>query len=230
MVLRIVTSRSQCPILAVFVVSVGIVPGTDNNDHPLQSGLCREIIITVIKEGGGLPMPPHCDTLDGPVVTVAREALEKKDVKIILPYVPKEAEEEIITVFKQVIQVRNVNSVAQEVADRYFFETVVRLHRAGEGASFTGLKPAGLDEGPVIPVAERAIESGNPDELLDLLAEMVRKHVRDRFDHMQHLKRDADQGVEQAREYVEAMLGLQVYSHSLYLAMQADPHEGHHEH
>lgn len=175
-------------------------------------------------------MPPHCDTLDGPVVTVARKALEKKDVKIILPYVPKEAEEEIITVFKQVIQVREVNSVAQEVADRYFFETVVRLHRAGEGASFTGLKPAGLDEGPVIPVAEKAIESGDPDELLDLLAEMVREHVRDRFDHMQQLKGDADQGVEQAREYVEAMLGLQVYSHSLYLAMQANPHEGHHEH
>jgi hypothetical protein len=175
-------------------------------------------------------MPPHCDTLDGPVVTIARKALEKKDVKLILPYVPKEAEEEIIAVFNKVIQVRDVNSAAHEVADRYFFETVVRLHRAGEGASFTGLKPAGLDEGPVIPVAEKAIESGDPDELLDLLAEMVREHVRDRFDHMQRLKEDADKGVEQAREYVEAMLGLQVYSHSLYLAMQADPHEGHHEH
>jgi Family of unknown function (DUF6448) len=49
--------------------------------------------------------------------------------------------------------------MSREVADRYFFETVVRVHRAAEGASFTGLKPAGLDVGPIIPVAERAIES-----------------------------------------------------------------------
>jgi hypothetical protein len=30
--------------------------------------------------------------------------------------------------------------------------------------------------------------------------------------------------VAQAREYVEAMLGLQVWSHGLYLAMYAGPH------
>jgi hypothetical protein len=27
------------------------------------------------------------------------------------------------------------------LADTHFFETVVRLHRLGEGESFTGLKP-----------------------------------------------------------------------------------------
>jgi tetratricopeptide (TPR) repeat protein len=37
---------------------------------------------------------------------------------------------------------------------------VVRIHRAGEGAPYTGLKPAGLSEGPIIPIAEKAIEIG----------------------------------------------------------------------
>jgi hypothetical protein len=44
----------------------------------------------------------------------------------------------------------------------YFFETRVCVHREGEGAAYTGLKPAGLDLGPDIPAADKALESGNP--------------------------------------------------------------------
>ncbi|MGD1994338.1 MAG: DUF6448 family protein [Anaerolineae bacterium] len=175
-------------------------------------------------------MPPHCDTMDGPVVKAAMKALEAEDVNIILPYVPKEAEEEVRRAFGKVIQVRRGGALAREVADLYFFETVVRLHRAGEGAPFTGLKPAGLDVGPVIPVAEKAIETGSPDALLDLLSDMVRTEVRRRFEHMMHLKAHADKGVDEAREYVKAMLGLQVWSHGLYEVIKADPHAGHHGH
>lgn len=175
-------------------------------------------------------MPPHCDTMDGPVVKAAMKALEAENVNIILPYVPKEGEEEVRRAFEKVVQVRNGGAVAREVSDLYFFETVVRLHRAGEGAPFTGLKPAGLDVGPVIPVAEKAIETGSPDALLDLLSDMVRTEVKHRFEHMMHLKAHADRDVDEAREYVKAMLGLQVYAHSLYENIKAEPHAGHHEH
>jgi len=110
-------------------------------------------------------MPPHCDSLDGPVVRAAQRALDAGDVAFVLPYVQKEGEKEIIDTFDKVVQVRRTNAIAREVADRYFFETVVRVHRAGEGASFTGLKPTGLDVRPIIPVAERAIESDNAASL-----------------------------------------------------------------
>jgi hypothetical protein len=116
------------------------------------------------------------------------------------------------------------------VADLYFFETVVRIHRAGEGAPYTGLKPAGLDEGPVIPVAEKAIETGSPDALIGLLTDTLRQEVQHRFKHMLHLRDHSPENVSQAREYVEAMLGLEIYSHQLYQAMKADPHGGHQEH
>lgn len=175
-------------------------------------------------------MPPHCDTMDGPVLKAAMKALEMENVNIILPYVPKEGEEEVNRVFDKVIQARKSSAVAREVADLYFFETVVRVHRAGEGAPFTGLKPAGLDEGPVIPVAEKAIKTGSPDALLDLLSDMVSTEVKRRFEHMMHLKDHAERGVDEARAYTSAMLGLQVYSHSLYEAITAEPHAGHHEH
>ena len=94
----------------------------------------------------------------------------------------------------------------------------------------TGLKPAGLDVGPVIPVAERAIETGSPDALIRLLTDTHRDEVQHRFEHMQHLRDHRAGDVAKAREYVEALLGLQVYSHQLYKAMKASPHEGSHEH
>lgn len=175
-------------------------------------------------------MPPHCDTMDGPVVKTAMKALEAENVDIILPYVPKEGEEEINRAFEKVVQARKSGAAAREVADLHFCETVVRIHRAGEGAPFTGLKPAGLDVGPVIPVAEKAIETGSPDALLDLLTDMVRSEVKRRFEHMMHLKAHAEEGVDEARAYVEAMLGLQVYAHGLYETIHAEPHAGHHEH
>lgn len=171
-------------------------------------------------------MPPHCDTLDGPVVRAARKALEAGDVKLILPYVPQEGEAEVMRAFEKVLRLRG-DEQARELADLYFFETVVRIHRMGEGAAYTGLKPAGLDEGPVIPVAEKAIETGSPDELLKALSDMLREEVTHRFRRMQHLRESADKSVADAREYVEAMLGLQVWSHSIYEGMRGQAHGAH---
>jgi hypothetical protein len=172
-------------------------------------------------------MPPHCDAVDGPVVKAAMKALEEEDVNIIFPFVPQAGEAEVGRAFAKVVRVRKGGVAAREVADRYFFETVVRIHRTGEGALFTGLKPAGLDTGPVIPVAEQAIETGSPEALLDLLSGLVRDEVRRRFEHMMHLKDQAGKGVEKDREYVGAMLGLQVYAHSLYKSIKAEPHASH---
>ncbi len=175
-------------------------------------------------------MPPHCDSLDGPVVMMAQKALEAGEVNLILPYVPPEGEEEIIEAFNKVLPLRKLPNGAQEVADLYFFETVVRVHRAGEGAPYTGLKPAGLDVGPVIPIAEQAIETGSPVKLTQTLSDMLANEIKKRFDHMQHLRTHADRSVEDARNYVEAMLGLQVWSHQVYLTIMAQPHEGTHKH
>ncbi len=169
-------------------------------------------------------MPPHCDSMDGPVVKAARRALELGNVNLILPYVPKEGEGEVVRAFNKVIQMRKDGVVTREVADLYFFETVVRIHRAGEGAPYTGLKPAGLDVGPVIPLAEKAIETGNPDELLKALTDTVRAEAKKRFDRAMKLKRHVEGPVGEAREYVEAMLGLQVWSHKLYHTAKAEAH------
>jgi len=175
-------------------------------------------------------MPPHCDSLDGPVVVAAQKALEKSDVSLILPYVPQEGEEEVIQAFNKVLPLHKKPNGAREIVDLYFYETVVRVHRAGEGAPFTGLKPAGLDVGPVIPIAEKAIETSSPDELIALLTGMLKDEIERRFHNMLHTQQHAKESTAHAREYVEAMLGLQVWSHKVFTTLKSQPHEGHHEH
>lgn len=170
-------------------------------------------------------MPPHCDSMDGPVVTAAREALERRDVRLILPYVKATGEAEVNTAFERTLSARNGSPAVNEVADLYFFETVVRVHRAGEGAPYTGLKPAGLSEGPVIPIAERAIETGDASELTALLTEKLRSEIEHRFHGVMARRPHAQESVEAAREYVEAMLGLQVWSHKVYGCVEGGAHD-----
>jgi hypothetical protein len=147
-------------------------------------------------------MPPHCDSLDGPVVTAARHALVTHDVERVLPYVPAEPEPAVRDAFDRTSAVRVLGAEAEAVADRWFFETVVRIHRAGEAAAFTGLKPAGLDVGPVIPAAERALTEDSPGDLVDVLCSEIRDQVTRRLTHALTLKEQAADGVPEARAYV----------------------------
>lgn len=172
-------------------------------------------------------MPPHCDSLDGPVVTAARQALESDDVQVVLPYVPLHDEDEIRSVFESVREARGSDERARGVADRLFFETVVRLHRMGEGAPYTGLKPAGLSVGPVIPLAERAIEDGSPRPVAEYLTDVLNTQLAHRLAEVTRLAADKDRSIADARAYVEAALGFQVYSHHLLNAMEAPPHGEH---
>ena len=175
-------------------------------------------------------MPPHCDSQDGPVVKGAMVALETGDVNEALRFAPKEAEDEIRAIFAKVKKVRTIAPTAREVVDRYFAETLVRLHRAGEGAPYTGLKPAGLDVGPVISLAESAIETGSGHRLVTFLSDALHEEVKHRLERVLEMKERSDAGLDQAREYTSAMLGFQVWSHKLYGSLNSNPHEGQHEH
>ena len=170
--------------------------------------------------------------MDGPVVTAARNALDAGVLELILPYLHADGEAELREAFDQASRVRVLGPDARDVADRWFFETAVRVHRAGEGAAFTGLKPAGLDVGPVIPAAERALDTGASDELVDVLCETIETQVGRRLQHATALKNDASDGIAEARAYVDASLGLQVWAHTLYRQALADPraHLCGHEH
>jgi len=163
--------------------------------------------------------------MDGPVVKAAQSALATGKVILILPWVPQEAEAELKDAFEKTLAARKLGRAAQEVADYWFFETAVRLHREGEGAAYTGLKPAGLDWGPIVRRAERALENGDAREVLDFLLPEVEEELQARFNHAMAKRRYDDTDVDAARAYVQATLGFVLFAHQLYTTIK-----GHEEH
>jgi hypothetical protein len=145
----------------------------------------------------------HCDSLDGPVITEAKAALEKGDVMPVLKWIPKDHEGEIRAVFAQAVAVRAKGTDARELADRFFFETLVRVHRAGEGAPYTGLKPAGT-AAPAVAAADKALDAGSVDALASKIGNAVRDGIRKRFADVMQKKKHVNDSVEAGRQYVAA--------------------------
>lgn len=146
----------------------------------------------------------HCDTMDGPVVVSAQSALEKADVNFVLAWVKEDDEAEIRSAFKHTLEVRKLGPEAKKLADGYFFETLIRVHRAGEGAPYTGVKPAGQDIGPALVAADNALEAKNANAMLSLVGAAVKDGIEKRFKEVVALSNYKPDDVEAGRKYVAA--------------------------
>jgi hypothetical protein len=145
----------------------------------------------------------HCDTLDGPVVKTARTSLDAKDVRPVLAWVKPQHEEEIRAAFFAALEARKSNPASSDASDRRFYEALVRVHRAGEGAPYTGLKSAGADVGEGVREADRAVEHGDVSGIEERLVDGVRSGLRDRFAKLSARQRPG-KDVSAGREWVEA--------------------------
>ena len=166
----------------------------------------------------------HCDSLDGPVVKAAQKALETRDPALVLIWVQPKDEPEIRSAFEQAVAVRALSPQAKELADRFFFETLVRVHRAGEGAAFTGLKPAGRDLGPAIPAADKAIEEGSVEPVVKLLTEAMQERLREHFNKAVTAKAFKPGDVAAGREFVKAYVEFIHYVERVYEASASAAH------
>jgi hypothetical protein len=181
----------------------------------------------------------HCDTLNGPIVKAAKTALEKKDITPVLKWIKKENEKEVAQAFQNSLDVRTLSPQAKELADMYFFETLVRLHRTGEGAPYTGLKPADAVE-PIVAAADKALETGSVEELSKELTAKIANGINTRFAKAIEKKKHSEESIEAGREFVEAYIEFVHYVEKLDLdaAGQAGHHDevkesipqNHHEH
>jgi len=168
----------------------------------------------------------HCDGLDGPVVKAAQKALQTGDVNQVLIWVQPQDENDIKMAFEQTRAVRKLNPQAQAFADRYFFETLIRIHRAGENAPYTGLKPAGRDLGPALPAADKALDTGSDEALIKLLTDTTQEGLQKHFKDVIEKKKYAPNDIAAGREFVEAYVTYIHYVEGLYEAA-AKPVTGH---
>ena len=156
----------------------------------------------------------HCDTVRGPVVADARLALDKGDVTPVLKWIKPENESEIRAAFQKTLSVRAKGPEAREIADRYFFETVVRLHRLGENAPFTGLKDEPIE--PSIVLADKALESGSADQLINDTTAYLAAQLRQRFAAAKEAQKHSSDSVTAGREYVARYVGFMHYVEQLH--------------
>jgi hypothetical protein len=170
----------------------------------------------------------HCDGLDGPVVKSARAALEARNLALVAVWVQRSDEPEIRRVFEQTLVVRALSPEAKELADRFFFETVVRVHRAGEGAPYTGLKPAGRDLGPAIPAADKALDTRLLEPLEKLLTDTLRDRLREHFNEAVTARAYDAADIAAGRDYVRAYVEFIHYVERLYETSTTGAH-GHFE-
>jgi hypothetical protein len=170
----------------------------------------------------------HCDGVDGPVVKAAQRALETRNPAFALIWVQETDEREIQTAFEQTLAVRGLTPQAKELADRFFFETLVRVHRAAEGAPFTGLKPAGRDLGPAIPAADEAIRVGSVEPVRRLLTGLVEERLREQFGEAMAVQTFKANDLAAGRTYVKAYVEFIHLVERLYDSTMKAPH-GHFE-
>ena len=158
------------------------------------------------------PASAHCDGEDGPVIKSAQQALDSGNVNRVLIWVQHTDEAQIKDAFQKALDVRQLNPSARELADNYFFETLVRVHRAGEGAPYTGIKPAGRDLGPAVVAGDKALETGSVEPLAKLLTQAVHRSVDGQFRDVIALQNFKADDVAAGQEYVKAYVE---YIHSV---------------
>lgn len=185
---------------------------------------------------GPAPALAHCDTLDGPVVGAARKALDSGNVNLVLVWVQSKDEGEIRNAFERAGKVRAAGGDARELADHYFFETLVRIHRAGEGADYTGLKPTGSIEAPVA-AADQAIATGNLQKLVKMIDDRTERGLHGHFEQVLAKRKYDPNDVEAGRAYSSAYVEFVHYAERLYDAARtmspeavAQPVRGAHPH
>lgn len=146
----------------------------------------------------------HCDTMDGPTVVDGKKAMESNNVNYVMKWVAPEYQKEITDKFNLSMKVKDQSPEAKELAEQYFFSEVVRVHRAGEGAPFDGLKPSGTPIDEKVLAADKSIEVGNLSPLEGMTEKEKMPELKERFEKVMSLKDYDVNDLEAGREYIEA--------------------------
>jgi hypothetical protein len=146
----------------------------------------------------------HCDMMEGPVIKDAQKAIETNNVNYVLKWVAPEGEKEVNEAFKLSIKVRDLSPEAKILSEKYFFETLVRIHLQSEGKSFSGVKPKGTPIDEVILAADKSIETGSMSQLENMVANGKLKELKKLFDIVLELSKYDVNDLPAAREYVES--------------------------
>ena len=177
--------------------------GNQKRKRNLRIGLVTSFILFLLILSTNVTFA-HCDTMDGPLIKDARLAIAQNNVNYVLKWVSSENETEIRDAFKLMMKVRETSQEGKELAEKNFFETLVRIHRTGEGVPYTGVKPSGTPIDEKIMAADKSIELGNLSPLKYVISKEKLAELTIRFNKVMSLKNFDVNNVKAGREYIEA--------------------------
>ncbi|HBN85501.1 MAG TPA: peptidoglycan-binding protein [Clostridiales bacterium] len=157
----------------------------------------------------GLTLTPakasaHCNTMDGPTAKDGVTTLETGNINYAAKWIMEEYEDELSEIFNLSQKVRALSPDAKELADRFFLESLVRIHRAGEGAPYEGLKPKGTPIDEKVAAADKSIEIGNLSPLKNMVTHEELHALEEKFQKAMALKNYDMNDLDAARAYVQA--------------------------
>ncbi len=153
----------------------------------------------------------HCDSYDGPVIQDAYKALRTEKIAPVLKWIEPKYEKEISLLFDKTLQYKKKDAQVYDLLKKHFFETLVRLHREGEGEPYTGLKPAGSIS-PVIQKSDAAIDHGTVDLLVEELNGLTGNFLKEKYDRLLELKAYKEESATKGRAFVGAYVD---YTHTV---------------
>lgn len=174
----------------------------------------RGVLITLLALGLWiLPQTAfsHCDSYDGPVIRDALKALENNDVGLVMKWVDAKHEKVITDLFEKTMKYKSGDEEVYNLLEKYFLETLVRVHREGEGEPYTGLKPAGSTK-QIIQLTDTALADEDFEGLLLKFNGHVEKILKEKYEKVAQLEKVKDQSVQKGREYVAAYVD---YTHTI---------------
>jgi len=168
----------------------------------------------------------HCDSYDGPVIQDALKALKQNKVELVLKWVEPKYEAEITEKFNQTLRLKGKNKEINKILEESFLETLVRLHREGEGASFTGIKPAGSMT-PLVAMADNSLETKDVNFVIESVNNHLKEVLQEKYHKVMELSKTKDDSVEKGRAYVVAYVE---YTHTLEALEHILSEDAHHAH
>lgn len=168
----------------------------------------------------------HCDSENGPTAVDARKALEKENFEIAAKWVGEKRTEELRNTFEEALEVYQMGGKAEELAEKHFVSTTVRLHREAEGMSFTGMKPA-QKLPPVLAAAEKSLETGNLEPVTDLLSKELKKETGKWFKKAIAAKKNYEgDNLQAGRKWVDAYVKYVIFVNGIHKTIREGPAHG----
>lgn len=146
----------------------------------------------------------HCDTMEGPTVKDGELALTSGNVNVALKWVHADDTDELSGIFARALAARGLGEDARAVADQWFLENLVRIHRAGEGATYTGIQPVGEPVDDKVAAADEAVATGTLSPLEGVVPDEQLPELEQRLSEVLARKDFDVDDVEAGRAYLEA--------------------------